>query len=186
MPKKSSATGQKILLLLLAGFALGLTYNPRRQLRITKELEREWKKIDRKELESTISQLYKSRLLEARENKDGTSTFILSGKGKARALTYRFEEMRIQTGKWDGKWRLVVFDVPEKKKPAREALRRKLRELGFYELQKSVFVFPFECRDEIDFVIEFFDMRPYVRYGVLEDIDNDAHLRKIFELKAED
>lgn len=182
MPKKSSPTGQKVLLLLLAGVALGLTYSPRRQARIVKELQREWQKIDRRELENTIRQLYASKLVEARENKDGTDTFILSDKGKVRALTYRFEEMRIQTSAWDGKWRLVVFDVPEKKKPAREALRRKLRELGFYELQKSVFVFPYECKDEIDFIIEFFDMRPYVRYGVLESIDNDIHLQKIFSL----
>ncbi|OHA65060.1 MAG: hypothetical protein A3D64_00255 [Candidatus Wildermuthbacteria bacterium RIFCSPHIGHO2_02_FULL_49_9] len=182
MPRKSSPTGQKVLLLLLAGVALGLTYSPRRQARIVKELEREWKKIDRKELENTIRQLYKSKIVEAHENKDGTSTFVLSEKGKVRALTYRFEEMQIQTGEWDGKWRLVVFDVPEKIKPAREALRRKLRELGFYELQKSVFVFPYECKDEIDFIVEFFDMRPYVRYGVLETIDNDIHLRKVFSL----
>lgn len=182
MPRKSSPTGQKILLLLLAGLALGLTYNPNRQLRIVKELQREWGKIDRRELEGTIRKLYKSQLIEARENKDGTSTLVLSGKGKVRALTYRFGEMQIQTGHWDGKWRIVAFDVPEKLKPTREALRRKLRELGFYEFQKSVFVFPYECKDEIDFIIEFFNMRPYVRYGTLETIDNDLHLRKVFHL----
>ena len=183
MPRKSSSIGQKILLLLLAGVALGLTYSPKRQLRVVEELQREWRNIDRKELENTIRQLYKSKIVEARENKDGTSTLVLSEKGKARTLTYRFEEMRIQAGHWDGKWRIVAFDVPEKKKPEREALRRKLRELGFYELQKSVFVFPYECKDEIDFIVEFFNMRSYVRYGVLEAIDNDFHLRKIFKLE---
>jgi DNA-binding transcriptional regulator PaaX len=183
MPRKSSSVGQKILLLLLAGVALGLAYSPQRQTRIIKELQREWKKIDRKELENTIRQLYKSKIIEACENKDGTSTFVLSEKGKVRALTYKFEEMKINPlERWDGKWRLVAFDVPEKKKPAREALRRKLRELGFHELQKSMFVFPYECKDEVDFIVEFFDMRPYVRYGVLEAIDNDLHLRKIFKL----
>ena len=183
MPHKSSATGQKILLLLLAGVALGLAYSPQRQARIVKELQHEWQKIDRKELENTIRQLYKSKIIETRENKDGTNTFVLSEKGRARALTYKFDEMKINPPeRWDCKWRLVVFDVPEKKKPAREALRRKLRELGFYELQKSVLVFPYECKDEIDFIIEFFNMRPYVRFGVLETIDNDIHLRKVFSL----
>lgn len=182
MPKKSSPIGQKVLLLLLAGIALGLAYSPRRQARIVKELQREWKKIDRQELENTIRQLYKSQLIKVRENKDGTSTFILSEKGKVRALTYRFKEMRIRAGHWDGKWRIVLFDIPEKIKPARDALRHKLKELGFYELQKSVFVFPFECKDEIDFIVEFFNVRPCVRYGVLETIDNDLHLRNVFHL----
>ena len=183
MPRKSSPTGQKVLLLLLAGVALGLTYSLQRQARIVKELQHEWRKIDRRKLGNAIRQFYKSKLIEAHKNQDGTSTFVLSEKGKLRALTYRFENMQIQTNAWDGKWRLVAFDVPEKIKPAREALRRKLRELGFYEFQKSVFVFPYECKDEIDFIIEFFNMRPYVRYGVLEVIDNDLHLRKIFKLE---
>ena len=99
-----------------------------------------------------------------------------------RALTYRFEEMRIEGRTWDGKWRLVVFDIPEKLRKGRDALRAKIKELGFYELQKSVFVFPYECRDEIDFIVEFFGLRKYVRYGVLEFIDNELHLKEIFDL----
>jgi len=90
--------------------------------------------------------------------------------------------MKIERKKWDGKWRIVVFDIPEKKKGVRNALRRKLKELGFYELQKSVFVFPYECGNEIEFIVEFFELRPYVRTGVLEKIDNTTHLKRIFKL----
>ena len=56
----------------------------------------------------------------------------------------------------DGEWRIVIFDIPEKFKKAREALRMKLKELGFLELQKSVFIFPYECEDEINFIVEVF------------------------------
>ena len=90
--------------------------------------------------------------------------------------------MRIEEKEWDGKWRLVIFDIPEEIRKGRDALREKLRKLGFYELQKSVFVFPHECKDEVDFVIEFFGLREYVRYGVLESIDNNFHLKKVFNL----
>src|SRR3990167_2211250 len=65
--------------------------------------------------------------------------------------------------KWDKKWRVVIFDIPEKSRMARDALRRKLKELEFRELQKSVFVHPYECKKEIDFIIEFFNLRHYVR-----------------------
>jgi len=55
--------------------------------------------------------------------------------------------------------------------------------LGFYELQKSVWIFPYECKNEIDFIVEFFGLRKYVRFGILESINNELHLKKIFNLK---
>jgi DNA-binding transcriptional regulator PaaX len=49
--------------------------------------------------------------------------------------------MRINNGKWDEKWRIVAFDIPEKFKTGRDALRRKLKEVGFHELQKKYLCF---------------------------------------------
>ena len=100
-----------------------------------------------------------------------------------RALTYDFNKMEIAQKVWDGKWRAVIFDVPEKFRWGRDSLRKKLRELGFRELQKSVFVFPYDCKDEIDFIIEFYKMRKYVRFGVFDYIDNAVHLKEFFSLK---
>jgi DNA-binding transcriptional regulator PaaX len=54
--------------------------------------------------------------------------------------------------------------------------------LRFYQLQKSVFVLPYECRDEIEFLIEFYDIRSYVRQIVAEKIDNELHLKEIFKI----
>ncbi|HCX28109.1 MAG TPA: hypothetical protein DHI91_03145, partial [Candidatus Portnoybacteria bacterium] len=65
---------------------------------------------------------------------------------------------------------MVLFDIPERQKPARDALRSKLKRLGFFEFQKSIFVHPFSCKDEIEFLIEFFQIKSYVRYGLLERI----------------
>jgi len=48
-----------------------------------------------------------------------------------------------------------------------------LKKIGFYPFQKSVMVHPFECRDEMDFVIEFFNLRPYVRTMLANNIDNE-------------
>jgi len=90
--------------------------------------------------------------------------------------------MKIERKDWDGRWRIVVFDIPEKMRRSRDVLRDKLERLGFYELQKSVFVFPYQCEDEINFIIEYFNLRQYVRTGILEKIDNDLHLKKIFKL----
>jgi DNA-binding transcriptional regulator PaaX len=175
---------RKILLLLLAGISFSLTWHPGKQWKIIKQLSKEWKKIDDKVLKEEIKKLYRSRLVERKKNPDGSFTFVLTEKGKLKALTYHFQNMKIKKENWDGKWRIVMFDIPEKMKSARDALREKLKELGFYELQKSVFVFPFECKNEIDFVIEFFNLRKFVRFALLESIDNELHLREIFKLET--
>ena len=173
---------KKIILLLVGGITLGLTSSPTGQMRIYRELSKEWKKINREKLKKEIRNLYRSKLVSTKQHNDGSLTFVLTHKGKARAITYRFDDIKIKKERWDGQWRMVIFDIPEDFRKARDALRSKLKKLGFCELQKSVFVFPYECKDEIDFIVEFFDVREYVRYGVLRSIDNDPHLRKIFHL----
>jgi len=84
--------------------------------------------------------------------------------------------------KWDNLWRLVIFDIPEDKKSARMALASKLKELGFYPMQKSVYIHPYECKDEIDFIMELFDITPYVRFLRVRDIDIELDLKNRFRL----
>ena len=75
-----------------------------------------------------------------------------------------------------------MYDIPISKNKARNAIRSKLNQLGFKEWQKSVFVHPYPCQDEINFVIEFFDLRPYVRYAELINPTNEAELKLHFKL----
>ncbi len=182
--KDLSWNKQKILLLLLGGIALGFSYTPAKRGRVLKTISREWKKIDRKRINVDIRELYRSKLVAEKQNTDGSFTLFLTKKGKMKALTYHFATMKISKGKWDGRWRIVVFDIPEKIRNGRDALRAKLFSLGFHEFQKSVFVFPYECKDEVEFVVEFFGLRSFVRYGVLSEIDNDFYLRNIFHLSS--
>ncbi|MDP2950984.1 MAG: hypothetical protein Q8N55_01225 [bacterium] len=182
MPEEISPLKQKILLALVTGLSIGLSYSMKRHAQILKEASREWEKINKAQLKKEINTLYRSKLVNLKENPDQTFSMTITDKGKLKVLKYHFDKMKISEKNWDGKWRLVVFDVPEKFRKGRDALRSKLKNLGFHELQKSVFVFPYHCQDEVDFIIEFFGIRPYARYGVLESIDSDQHLRKIFEL----
>ena len=174
---------EKIILLLLAGVALGFAYTPNQHRRVLRIVSKEWGRINKEDLKKEIRNIYRSKLIREKRNLDGSLTFILSEKGKMKALTYHFAKIKIEEKNWDGKWRAVIFDIPEKFKSGRNALRKKLKELGFYEFQKSVFVFPYRCEDEIDFIIEFFGLRQYVRYGTFDYVDNDLHLRKNFGLK---
>lgn len=174
---------KKIILLLLAGVSLGISRSPRQYFRVIKETKSEWEKINYLALRRSIASLYKSKLIKEKENKDGSITMVLTEKGKQRAITFNIDNLEIKKpNKWDKKWRLLIFDIPEKKRYARDALRSVLKRIGFYELQKSVFVFPYECKSELDFVIEFFNVRPYVRTAIVIELDNELHLREIFNI----
>ncbi len=176
-------TQKKILLLLLGGVALGLSGTPRRYFRILNALHKEWHAIDARALKQSVRSLYTSKLIKAHTGRDGTWVLVLSNKGKRVALAYRIDEMYVLTPKrWDGKWRIVIFDIPESVKKIREALRMHLKHMGFFELQKSIFVHPFECKNEIEYIVEFYNIRKHVRFVLAEAVDNGLHLRQHFGL----
>lgn len=64
-----------------------------------------------------------------------------------------FPLLRLQNKPWDGKWRMVIFDIAEKQKIKRDYLRKKLKELGFGMLQESVFITPHDIiKDFLEYV----------------------------------
>lgn len=183
MPRGPGIIQRKILLLLLGGLALGLSGSPRRYFRILRLMGKEWKEINREALWRSIRALYQSKLVEMHHEKDGSMTLILSEEGHKRALTYKIDEMEIKRPeKWDGKWRMVTFDIPERQRKMRDVLRFRLRQLGFKEFQKSVFVCPYPCENEMEFLIEFYNIRSHVRQIVAESLDNAKHFRVKFGL----
>ncbi len=176
---------RKVLVLLMGGLAIGLSASPTVAFRIIRAMGREWEEINRQALRRVIRKLYESRLITTKDEPDGTVTLILSDAGKTRALRYQFDTMRLRKpSHWDGRWRVIAFDIPEKQKNAREAFRAHLRQLGLLELQKSIFVTPYPCRDEIEFLIEFFHLRPFVRQLTATEVDTDFHLRRRFGLST--
>ncbi|MBU1159648.1 CRISPR-associated endonuclease Cas2 [Patescibacteria group bacterium] len=183
MSRKLGSTQKKILILLLGGLALGLSRSPKTSFQIIKEMKKEWDWINQQNLKRAIKKLYESKLIKEKENKDGTITLILTDKGKEKALTYNLDDMEIKKPKqWDKKWRIVLFDVPEKARKIRDAFRDHLKNLGFYEFQKSVFVHPYDCQDEIEYLIEFYDARKFIRFVTADKIDNELHLKHYFRL----
>ena len=177
-----NTTKEKILLLLLGGLAFGCSYTPGKQWRVLKTVSREWKELDKKDLRKGINELYRFKFIKKDKNNDGSVKIILTEKGKLRALNHRLNNIKNKKEKWDGKWRMVAFDMPEKYRRGRNALRNKLKKIGFCELQKSVFITPYNCKKEIASLIEFFKLGEYVRFGVLESIDNEDYFKRRFKI----
>lgn len=180
-----SASRQKIALLLLTGTVLAVNRSPRIHWRLIKALPKAWRAIDRRILRRVIEEFHKERLVDFKVDKNGVTTVVLTEWGQKCALRYKIDALAIPTPtRWDGKWRIVVFDIPEKCKKAREAFRSKIQELGFYQFQKSVWVYPYPCRDIIDFVLEIFEVRSYVQYLEVTFMTHDAKLRLHFNFPA--
>ncbi|TSC67451.1 MAG: phenylacetic acid degradation operon negative regulatory protein [Parcubacteria group bacterium Gr01-1014_73] len=172
---------EKILILLLGGLALGLTRSPKQYFEILGEMADEWRGIRKYNIRRSIKNLYRVGMLKEVKNKDGTVSIILSDKGKRSAKIYSIDNLKINKPKiWDGNWRVVIFDVPERIKKVREALRMHLHNLGFYELQKSVFICPFPCAEEINQIIDFYDISKHVRILMVHSLDNEDELRNEF------
>lgn len=135
-----------------------------------------------KSVYNTLKRLQKNKLVDITE-KDGKIIIKITKDGKNKILEYGFENMQItKPKKWDGKWRIIGFDIPEKKKKAREALRHKIKELGFIKMQKSLFVYPYECKEEVEFVGEFFQVYEHIVLIEASSINQEEHYKHIFEL----
>jgi len=112
-------------------------------------------------------------------NKKGRDYYSLTEKGIKKLNNFRFKNNIKQ--KWDGLWRVVIFDIPEDKKIVREALRRRLKYFSFFPLQKSVFVFPFDCEKEIDDLAEFFDVSEYLYTLLVKSLGHkEEEVRQFF------
>ncbi len=136
---------------------------------------------ERNRIKKSLSRLEKQGLIKQKDAMDGY--FTLTAEGKAKAMRYRIEHTKIQRQKkWDGRWRLVMFDVPEEKKRARQAINFALKKIGCARYQKSVFIAPFPCEKEINFVGNVFDARKHIRLVVAERIEGEKTFRARFGL----
>jgi len=134
--------------------------------------------------QKNLNRALKKRLIRIIQ-KDDNDFLEITKLGKKELLRYDIDELEIEKSKaWDGKWRMVIFDIPEKFKNARVALSRKLKSMGFYGLQKSVFIYPYECENEIDFIREFFDVKKFVILLCVPTMGDyyDLILKKHFDL----
>lgn len=175
---------KKILLLLLGGIALGLTTSPRAQRRVFRAISREWKEINNKNLHRHVKDFEKHKMIRYVNDSEWWN-IELTEKGRREAEKIKLSEVRIvKPKKWDRRWHLVISDIPEKNKIARDAMRRKIKEIGLVEVQKSTFIHPYPCKKEIDKIIEFFEVKKFVLQLEVVDLDKliEDKLIKKFKL----
>lgn len=135
---------------------------------------------------SCIFRLCRSNLLK----KDYNNILILTEKGQKQALAACIEAESIlykkDNQRWDGGWRMVFFDIPEERRKYRDYLRKILRLVGFHELQRSVWVYPYPVPGFLKDLMFEKNIKPHVRFITTNHVDNDKDLRIIFGLFGAD
>jgi len=113
-------------------------------------------------IKQTLKQLRLRGYIEY-DDEDERALISLTENGMRRLV--RFQVADIVRGcvkKWDYLWRMVIFDIPEKKRRTRDVFRRELKIAGFYLLQDSVFVTPHKCEKEIIELAKMYGVLPHI------------------------
>lgn len=119
------------------------------------------------------------------ENKNDQVIVQIKEKGEPLILRYSVKallDFKKKKKNWDKRWFMVIFDVPEEQRNKRVYLRRYLIQIGFYQYQKSVYLFPFECKEEIELIKKIVAGSKYMKYIVATEIENESVVKRFFKL----
>lgn len=115
--------------------------------------------------------------------KGGETTMSLTDKGKRELLKYQLKEKSLEKWHWDGQWRMLIFDIEEKRRYARDQVRDAMQSFGFVRLQDSVWVYPYECEQIMTLLKAQYAIGKEMLYIVAGEIEDDGWIRKKFGLK---
>ncbi len=106
----------------------------------------------------------------------------LTDSGKKRLEKEEINSIPPKQKVWDKKWRIVIFDIPELHKSSRDGFAKSLKLIGFTQIQKSVFAFPYPCQKELGVLVKFHDVEKYTTVIIAESIDDSGKLKKLYSL----
>src|SRR3989339_1719665 len=180
------ATASKFLLMILAlgGVAFAGAIVP--GIMKAASRSRRFRSYKKQQFKSAVNNLKRRKLIEIISEKDRRVRVNLTNKGMKRVREFVFDNLSIpKPKKWDRKWRVVIFDIPthpKKMNIARNALREKIKELGFRKLQHSAWIHPYPCEDEILLVGETFEVTKYVEILTVEKLLHESKIKHVFSL----
>jgi len=174
---------KKIMIALAGGVVLSLSRSPWQYYKTMRRMRDEWKSVNEYSFKRSLARLSTEKLIEEKVLADGSFKLVLTEKGRMQAKRLKLFGDSIEfkkPKKWDGKWRIVLFDIPEKDRPFRDILRSHLRQLKFLKLQHSVFVSPYPFEKAILELSYLYSAQEYVRVITALGIDNEKKLKEHF------
>lgn len=129
----------------------------------------------------TIFQLKRAGLVKEISN-NGRRFIELTKKGEIENFLIKARLTSKAKKEWDGKWRLIIFDIPEDARDKRDKFRKLLKENGFIFLQASVFISPYQLSRRAIVYLKETKLINYIRLARIDELDDDRDLKKRFKL----
>ncbi|MDP3697759.1 MAG: hypothetical protein Q8R55_07170 [Candidatus Taylorbacteria bacterium] len=185
--KKKSLSFVILKTLAVSGVFVLAASNPRFAVNLPKNISRILKELDgkkkREKLFRALSYLRSRKFTEIKDLPDGKSEIKITSAGQEFIGVADFDNLEIEKPAiWDKKFRLVIFDIPKHKHSASTSFSRKLKEMGFLMIQKSIWAHPYDCLNEIVYLRNIFEIEPYVKVVLAEAIEGDFKIRRHFKL----
>lgn len=141
-----------------------------------------WKRFNIPYLRRTLNRLAQQKFVEITE-KNGMQVVKITESGKRRVLKYAIDELAVEKpNTWDGRWRLVSYDIPRRQDRVRTLFREYLRAWGFYPFHESAFLHAYPCEKQIAFLREYLGIGEYVRIFTVVHIENNQPFKSFFGL----
>jgi hypothetical protein len=141
-----------------------------------------WKKFNKQGLKWTINRLEREKVVVI-ESRGEEQIVTITKKGQRKIIKYALDDLDIpKPKKWDGKWRLVLYDISRKKRHLAQILRRHLQRYGFLSLQESVYIYPYPCTQEIEFLRSYYDLGKEIKLLVASLIEDEIAYKEYFGL----
>lgn len=122
-----------------------------------------------------LYQLEKSGYVKVKRDEQKNLSVKLTTKGKIKILENASDNTR------DGRWRLLSFDIPEKERQKRDLFRSAIKRIGFKQVQKSLWACPYVEADKIELAIDYYKVKKYVAYLIVEKSNIQLHLTNLFK-----
>ena len=165
----------------LTGLFLISMSNPRFGVQLLTGFK-EYNKREKQKFRESLYYLKKRGLVKIIENSSGGFTAKLSKTGEKMLESIDIDCLELKNKEFDGKWRVVIFDVPVRLNIKRHAFTERLKTLGFIMVQRSVWICPFRCRKELAMLTQFYEIEKYVTYLETSFVDNEEAWKKEFSL----
>ena len=179
--KKGSLAISILKAIAVTGMVAIAATNPQFGPRLIKELAYQYKKKKDRNAYHSLQYLQSRGYVEFLKTKDGLQKVKITQKGKEIIKQIDIENLQLKkASSWDQRWRVVTFDVPNYKSNNRLAFTEKLKNIGFRMIQKSLWVYPYPCREEIMILRKFYDIEKYVTYLETAMVDDEERWQDHF------
>ncbi|MFJ8103135.1 phenylacetic acid degradation operon negative regulatory protein PaaX [Lysinibacillus sp. NPDC096212] len=132
----------------------------------------------------SVSRMVKQGWLQS-EKRGNRSYYFLTKRGEIRMQEAANRIFKLKPTQWDGKWRLLMYSIPEDKRQIRDELRKELLWSGFGSFSNGCWISPNNLEEEVKFLIQKYDIANHVDFFTAEYIgphDHEALIEKSWSL----